>query len=114
MMENIDFTLKFAAVGITIVFAALTIISGTVMLMRRADERWQAHEKAAAEAATEKEPTTDTLTLVLITAAAATMLKGRFHIKKIRRLSSKDAPRSAWSSQGRAILMGSHIVSKRR
>jgi len=114
MPEWLSFSLEFAVVGILIVFMALALIASAVSLIRRANDRWQRHEDAQKEAATSKEPTIDTITLTLITAAAATMIQGRFHIRSVRRLLPGNTFRGSWSMQGRAILHGSHIVPKKR
>ena len=106
--------LRFAVIGIAIVFSALTIVSVAVALVRLADRRWEEREKRHAEEAVAKAPTIDTTTLILITAAVATMVTGRFHIRRVRRLLPDDAPRSAWSQQGRSVLHGSHTVSRKR
>ena len=109
MSEYFAFALKFGVIGIAIVFGALALISFVVSLIRKMDDRWQAHEKAREEAATLKEPTLDTTTIVLISAAVATLIKGRFYIRKVRKLLPRDAKSSPWSAQGRAVLHGSHI-----
>jgi Na+-transporting methylmalonyl-CoA/oxaloacetate decarboxylase gamma subunit len=114
MSETLQFSLQFSAVGILIVFVVLWIITGTVSLIRKLDESWQAREEREAAAAYEKEPTIDSTTLVLITAACATMIQGRFHIRQVRRLMSRTAQPGTWSVAGRAILLGSHVVSKKR
>ncbi len=114
MSETMNFSLSFAAIGISIVFAALAIISAVVALMRRADDRWQAHEQAQKAAAVEREPTIDNTTIVLIAAAVATFVQGRHHIRRVRRLLPSDAKRGPWSTQGRAVLHGSHIMHKNR
>ena len=108
------FELKFAAVGIAIVFASLAVIVGAVSLIRRADSQWQSREDKHRQAAVEREPTVDTTTLILITAAVGAMITGRFHIRKVRRLRPADMSRGPWSVQGRAILHGSHVVPKKR
>ncbi len=113
MSETMNFSLSFAAIGISIVFAALAIISGVVALMRRLDDRWQAHEETQKAAALKKEPATDYTTVVLIAAAVATYVQGRHHIRRIRRLLPSDAKRGPWSTQGRAVLHGSHIMHKK-
>ena len=50
----------------------------------------------------------DDLTLVLIAASCATVIEGRFRIRQITRVPGARA--GAWSQQGRAILLGSHIL----
>jgi len=110
-----DFNIwQFVMVGLLIVFSALTVISITVAFIRRLDIGWQKREIKAEEAAFGKDQTIDNITLVLIIAAAATMIQGRFHIHRIRRLLPSDAPGGAWSSQGRTTLQGSHVVPKNR
>lgn len=114
MSEMIVFSLRFAAIALLIVFSALAFISFIISLIKRADDHWQKGEQAQAEAALEKEPSIDSLTLILITAAAATILQGRFHIKRVRRLLPAASAKGPWSMQGRAVLLGSHIVGKKR
>jgi Na+-transporting methylmalonyl-CoA/oxaloacetate decarboxylase gamma subunit len=114
MSEYFAFALKFGVIGLMIVFGALALISFVVFLIRKMDDRWQEREKAREAAALLKEPNIDTVTLVLITAAAATLIKGRFYIRKVRRLLPKDAKSSPWSMQGRAVLHGSHIARRGR
>lgn len=115
MEDMFGFSLKFSIIGILIVFSALIIISTIVSLLKRADDRWQAHELARQEVtASEGDSTIDTLTLVLISAAAGTVLQGRYHIRKIRRIRRLGAKPGSWTVQGRSILLGSHLVSKKR
>ena len=114
MSELFGFGIKFSIIGILIVFLSLTFISLAVSLIKRLDKGWQEKEKKREEAAVSKDQSIDTTTLILISAAVATILTGRYHIKSVRRLMPKDAPRSPWSMQGRAILHGSHVVTKKR
>jgi ABC-type antimicrobial peptide transport system permease subunit len=114
MSETLSFSIRFAIIGILIVFGCLALIVGCISLIRRLDRRWQARESAETESALNKSPSIDTTTLILISAAVATMLQGRFYIRKVRRLLPRDAMRGPWSMQGRAILHGSHVVSKKR
>lgn len=114
MSEMINFALKFSVVGILIVFGALVLIVFAISFIRRADASWQAREDDHRRAATEAQQNIDTTTLILISAAVGTMLQGRFHIRRVRRLLPRDAARGPWSVQGRAILHGSHVVPKKR
>ncbi len=114
MPEWLHFGLKFAVIGITIVFSALIIVTFAIFLIRKIDDNWKAREDKQEARAQTREPTIDTTTLVLITAAAATMIAGRFHIRKVRRLLPRDAKSGPWSMEGRAILHGSHVVLKKR
>ena len=114
MPEWLSFGLQFAVIWIAIVFGALATISIAVSLIRRGNDVWQKREAVQKETATEKEQNIDTTTVVLISAAVATMLQGRFHIKSIRRILPANAQRGPWSVQGRAVLLGSHVVPKKR
>ena len=114
MSEMISFSARFAIIGIAIVFGSLAIITIVISIIRRVDDKWEKREEAKAKAASEREPTIDNTTLVLISAAVATMFQGRAHIRKVRRLLPRDAASSSWSSQGRAVLHGSHISKRGR
>lgn len=98
--------------GLGIVFSVLALIAAVVALLKRLDDRWQEHEARLAARATENEPTIDATTLVLITAACATVAGGRYRVRRIRRLLPMQTKRTPWSAQGRLILMGSHAVKR--
>lgn len=100
--------------GIVIVFTVLALIAAVVALFKRLDDRWQAREARAAAQAGERAPTIDDTTLVLIAAACATAVGGRFRVRRIRRLLSPRTRRTPWSAQGRLILQGSHAVDRKR
>jgi len=105
-------TLTF--VGILIVFGVLALIASVVAVLKRLDDRWQDHEARQSEAAVDKEPTIDNTTLILIAAAAATAVGGRFRVRRIRRLLSPRQKRTPWSAHGRLVLQGSHTVRRKR
>jgi len=100
-------------VGILIVFGVLALIASVVAVLKRLDDRWLDHEARQSAAAVEKEPTIDNTTLILIAAAAATAVGGRFRVRRIRRLLSPRQKRTPWSAQGRLILQGSHTVRRK-
>ncbi len=100
-------------VGVGIVFSVLALIATVVALFKRLDDHWQAQEEAAAEKALVKEPTIDDTTLVLISAAVATVVGGRFRVQKIRRLLSPRTKRTPWSASGRLRLQGSHTINRK-
>ena len=114
MSEIMSFSARFSIIGILIVFGSLALIAFSVSVIRRADDNWQKREENKKQAASEKEPTIDNTTLVLISAAVATMFQGRAYIRKVRRLLPRDAASSPWSSQGRSVLHGSHISRRGR
>ena len=105
---------SLAIAGILIVFGVLALISLVVALLKKLDGRWQDHERRVDEAAVSKEPTIDNTTLVLISAAVATVVQGRFRVRRIHRLLSPKRKRTPWSAQGRVILQGSHTVRRKR
>ena len=103
---------SLALAGVAIVFTVLALIAGVVALFKRLDDRWQAAEARAAATAVDKEPTLDDTTLVIIAAACATVVGGRFRVRRIRRLLSPRQKRTPWSAQGRLTLQGSHVVER--
>ena len=103
---------SLALVGVAIVFSVLTIIALVVAFFKRLDDHWQHQEEVAAAKALEKEPNIDLTTLVLICAAAATVVGGRFRVRKIHRLLSPKTKRTPWSSRGRLTLQGSHTIRR--
>lgn len=98
--------------GLIIVFSVLALIALVVAVFKRLDDHWQQQEQQAREKATERPPTIDNTTLVLITAACATVVAGRFRVRRIRRLLSPRTKRTPWSAQGRLTLQGSHTVQR--
>jgi len=114
MTQNLEFGLTLTYVGLGIVFMVLSAIALAVAGMRRLDERWQHRERQEEREAFGKEPTIDATTLVLLSAAAATMIQGRFRIRGVRRLPIGGARTSAWSIQGRSVLQGSHVITRKR
>lgn len=114
MPEMVMQNLPLALVGLLIVFTVQAIIACMISLIRQVDERWRHEEKARNAEAFDREPTVDSTTLVLVSAAAATVLRGRYRIKSIRRLMPADHKRSPWTAQGRSQLQGSHVVGRKR
>ena len=112
MRETLLENLPLAVVGLLIVFAVQMIIALSIYWLRQIDERWRHLEKRETAEALDREPTIDATTIVLITAAAATVLRGRYRIRSIRRLMPAGSKRSPWSAQGRSMLQGSHSIEK--
>ncbi len=113
-MSDVQTGWMLSIVGIGTVFAVLAVIALFIDQLRRFDDRAAAKADARAkdpdvQPPTPNKPTIDDTTLVLITAAAATLIQGRFRVRRIRRLGGPD--KSVWSQQGRATLMGSHVIS---
>ena len=109
LMQNIP----LALVGLLIVFAVQLIIAAAISMIRQLDEKWRYQEKRDNAEALDREPTVDATTVVLVAAAAATVIRGRHRIRSIRRLMPSDHRRSPWTAQGRAVLQGSHVIDRR-
>jgi len=101
-----------SVLGLIIVFAVLALIAIVVRVMRLVDDRWQAGEAEDHVHATERTPTIDETTLVIITATVATLFQGRGRIRRIWRHDPSETPHGAWSLQGRATLQGSHAIQR--
>ncbi len=106
--------LPLAAVGLLIVFAVQLIIALAISGIRQLDEKWRHQEKRRNAEALDRDPTIDATTVVMVAAAAATVLRGRHRIRSIKRLMPTDHRRSPWSAQGRAVLQGSHALSRQQ
>ncbi len=103
-----------AIIGAFIVFCVLALIALVVTLFKRLDDHWQKQEETKAARELDNEQNIDDTTLVLICAACATVVGGRFRVRKIHRLLSPKRKRTPWSAQGRLILQGSHTVTRKR
>lgn len=104
--------LELSAVGVSVVFCVLGLMALVVALLRRLDLRWQAAEAAEDAARVDREPTIDTTTLAIISAAVFVALQGRGRVRKVRRLLPAEQPGSAWGLQGRLTIQGSHVVHR--
>ena len=113
MSETILFSLKFSIIGVFIVFISLALIVLAISLIKGANDYWIKHEDLQRKQMLCKTQNIDNITLAIIAAAVSTMLLGRYHIKGVRRYLPGDLKTSPWSSEGRAILHGSHIISKK-
>ncbi len=111
--ETLSQNIPLALVGLLIVFTVQLIIATAIYLVRQFDEKWRHQEKRRNAEVLDREPTIDALTVVLIAAAAATVLRGRHRIRSIRRLMPADHRRSPWTAQGRAVLQGSHVIGRK-
>jgi len=100
--------------GIAIVFAVLAVIASAVALLKMLDDRWQRAEARNVAQASARTQDIDETTLVLLSAAAAVAVGGRFRVRRIRRLLSPLTKRTPWSAQGRLILQGSHQPRRKR
>lgn len=114
MQDPMSFGLNLTAVGLAIVFAVLTLIALIVVVVGKLDARWRAQEEKKKAEALDREPTIDNTTAVLIAAAVATYVGGRYRVRSVRRLISSDPTSSTWSAQGRAVLQGSHVITRKR
>jgi len=117
MSEELVFSFRFSAIGIIIVFSALSIIAATIYYASKLEKYFANRNSSAKSTDTSQSPpesTIDNTTLVLISAAVATMIQGRFHVKRVRRLMPGNHINSSWAVQGLAILHGSHVIRKNK
>lgn len=112
-LENLRFGFEISLIGMGVVFIGLLMVTGAITAMRRLDERWRETERRGEADALEAPPTIDSTTLVLIAAAAATMIEGRHRIRGVRRMLPGESAASAWAITGRAVLQGSHTIANR-
>lgn len=105
--------ITLAVVGFVIVFGVLSLTATLVWAVGRFDERWQRNEQVTEQQRSDRDPTIDATTAVLIAAAVATHLGGRARVRSVRRLIPAEAGTSSWSAQGRATLLGSHAITGR-
>lgn len=103
--------LNLTVVGLTVVFAVLALVAVAVRGLKWLDARLQPPARPAP--ASEAEAQIDHTTLVLIAAAVATLVRGRYHITKVRRLPQHGPGDTAWSQQHRAVLLASHRIEKK-
>lgn len=117
MSPDLQTALSISAVGLVAVFSVLSLVALVVKALTAIDGRLARAEVAAAQSAalvTASAPAQDTelddLTLVLITAACATVVQGRFRVRQITRVAGSRP--SSWTRDGRAVLHGSHVLPK--
>jgi len=113
MNPDLKYALILTLSGFAIVFAVLSALAAVLGLIRRSDEGWKVKEKREETEALQRDPNIDATTAVLIAAAVATYIEGRHHIHQVRRLLPRGGSSSGWSSQGRAVLQGSHVITKK-
>ena len=114
MSENLSFALEITTVGLGSVFAVLIAITLIITMMKAIDHVWRKRELQKTTISNPAEQNIDTITLTIITAAVTTYLAGRYQIKKIRRIQPlSNAAADSWSSQGRSVLMGSHVIQRK-
>lgn len=111
MNESLFEVVFLSLSGMMIVFTILAFIALIVSLIGYFDRDWKTREHRQKEQALENPQTIDDLTLVLISAAVATIIKGRHRIRSITRV-RPGAGGSVWSIQGRSTLLGSHVLPK--
>lgn len=99
-------------IGLGAVFAVLVIIAVVVALLGRADRRWQEAEARPPANTPRDDAKIDDLTLVLISAAVATTVVGRYRIRSVRRL-PRALGTGQWTAVSRASLHGSHAIRPR-
>ncbi len=112
MDPSISLGINLTIAGSLIVFIVLAFIAVIIKVISYFDRDWQNREKKELAEALTKPSSIDDITLVLITAAVAAVLQGQYRIRRITRL-RPSSETSVWSIQGRSVLLGSHIITKK-
>ena len=112
MNPSISLGINLTIAGTLIVFIILTFIAVVIKVISYFDRDWQNREQNQLVEAMTRPSSIDDISLVLITAAIATVLQGRHRIRRITRL-EPSSQTSVWSIQGRSVLLGSHIITKK-
>jgi Na+-transporting methylmalonyl-CoA/oxaloacetate decarboxylase gamma subunit len=119
MDQTLIFAFQLTVLGIGVVFFALTAIMYTIKaldLLRPFLEQFQsthghaAHDAAPASAQEAPTPGDVTPEVVAIIGAAVTMTMGKR--ARVTRISRPATRGTAWASQGRVTIMGSHTVRR--
>ncbi|MBN1550199.1 OadG family protein [bacterium] len=113
MDADFQMGMQLTIAGMSIVFIVLAGIALLITLFRSLDRKWEKREADQKQAMSEKPVSIDNITLVLISAAVATYLTGRFRIRSIHRVESGGIGGSPWTSRGRVQLLGSHLLPKK-
>lgn len=105
--------INLTIVGVVTVFFVQLLIAGALVVIGRIEASATKKELPKEEPAhaLARTPSVDEFTVLLISAAVATYLTGRYRIRAIRRVGPADRS-GMWSSHGRMVLMGSHAVSR--
>jgi Na+-transporting methylmalonyl-CoA/oxaloacetate decarboxylase gamma subunit len=111
MNSSIAQGLNVSFIGIVIVFGILGFISAMVALIGILDRNWTRREQKQTGESLIKPQNIDDISLVLIAAAVATVIKGRHRIRRVTRVRPASGS-SVWSIQGRSVLLGSHTITK--
>jgi sodium pump decarboxylase gamma subunit len=110
MTPDMQTGLVLTFIGLLIVFGVLLLLAVFISFISKLDQGWQEDEKEIKAKQSEKTPTIDSLTLVLISAAVTAAIGHRRHqIKKIKLVRSNH---ESWSLAGRQGIMGSHNLQK--
>jgi Na+-transporting methylmalonyl-CoA/oxaloacetate decarboxylase gamma subunit len=100
-------------VGMTVVFAALSLLLGAIVLLKRILDRppaivEKAEPKDAEAGVKPDEPLFDDQLIAILTAAATAALGARARVYRVRFLEEEYISDHAWVHQGRAELHMSH------
>lgn len=107
-MNDLIFALKISAVGLSVVFIGLILISWLVGLLRFLDRPKVLSSSSKPITTTESASQLSPKLVAVISAAVAVSIDKRFQIKRIR---YRTGPQQmTWSKQGISTIMGSHVT----
>lgn len=116
-MDYLFYSLKVSAIGIFVVFFALSLVAWTLSLLSYLDRLWPSsghssgHSSAhapASSAAPEKSEAEIPPEVIAAIGAAVSVALGKARIHHIRYRTATSEP--SWSRQGRATIMASHVI----
>ncbi len=104
-------------IGMAVVFAALSLLLGAIMLLKRILERPPAEEgqdpeKEAETQPTPEEPVLDTQLIAILTAAVTATLGTRARVHRVRFFEEENTHDHAWVQHGRSELHTSHRLKQ--
>lgn len=103
------------AVGMAVVFAALSLLLAVIVLLRRifaatssSIEEEESRKKAAQESIQPQERCIDSQLIAILTAAATAALGARIRVSRVRFVGDESSGDHAWVQQARSELHMSH------
>lgn len=113
-MDELIVGLRVTVVGLGVVFIALTTVYAVLTLFIRLERRFTSKQTEAVPQAEPASPAVGEAIppeiLAAIVAAVTIAIGKKVRLKRVRYHSAK--PETAWSTQGRATIMASHVVKR--
>ncbi len=111
LLEELIYGLQLTAIGMGVVFLALSVVSIIISLFDRFGREKQPVAEQSQAGAVVEEPQTDVIlpeVIAAISAAVAVAVGKKARVTHIR----QSVPSVAWQRQGRATIMASHVTKR--